>query len=572
MCGIGFWYNKNGVNSSVFKKYMDKIIHRGPDNQQQILIDKNNIIGNNRLAIIDNNPRSNQPFNFEDLIISFNGAIYNYQEIKKELTNLGHTFLTESDTEVIIHAYMEYGASCVNKFEGMWAFVIYDKKKELVFCSRDRLGIKPLYYYSNNQELIISSEVKQFKEIPSIHWKMNKHKVHSYLSSGGFSNQDNQTFIQNIFQLEPGNNLIYSIKTGSISLEQYYSIEKKHDAINKGSLLNIIKTSVEKRLIGDQETSVMLSGGLDSSIISYHLLENKKSINSYSFIEPRESSMDESDYIKEFLLKFPHENNQVVFPDKIEQLIKECIYYQDEPPASLSTVAQFLLYKLAASRGERLMLSGQGADELFGGYPRFLSFIRPIKWLMNPIEIISNILIYGKRFILNKKSKNNILNNESIESIHSNQNNFKTSFSYTSFLMQKNGLRDLLHYEDRNSMSSGIETRLPFLDTLLINSSRNMKDEIKFKNAKRKGILLHNYKNILPGKIINRRNKMAFDTPEELLLKNSFFNANSEFQKLKNSVPNLDWNESFSLDKDASVFLKWQIYFLNIWIEEFHSK
>ena len=561
MCGIGVYASKNSVlEIQSMKPFMDCIIHRGPDNQSITQIDNNLIFANNRLSIIDGIERSNQPFCYKNYTITFNGAIYNFIEIKQELIELGHTFITESDTEVILHAYEEYGPKCLDKFNGMWAFAIYDSDSNTLFAARDRYAIKPLYYYHSKTEFLIASELKQFKHIDLVSLSYNKKRIVEYLNNGGFKNFDYKTFYNEVFQLEGGTYMLFDVNAFSKKLYRYYNIE---DSTTSGvkdydSLQELMANSIEKRLRADMNPGVLLSGGVDSSILTIGALQHTTNISSYSFIESRDSSMDESPFISDFLQKYPHKNNQVSLPEQMKKLIDECIYYQDEPPASLSVVAQFILYKLASYNKEKLTLSGQGADEIFGGYPRFFSYIPKSKMLLN----LGNAIEQFRILLKNKKKATEpifVFKDDSTDKVFSSK-------SYTKYLLFNKGLRDLLHYEDRNSMAHSVESRLPYLDFRLVEGMYNSKNSFKFKLARLKGALYQTFKQELPSSIFNRMNKLAFDTPEEILLKNDFFNFDEELGKLKSKFPDLPWNKKFK-SSTVGEFTAWQVYFLNRFFE-----
>lgn len=568
MCGIGVLSSKSStLDPSSMIPFMEKIKHRGPDSQNITPINPSLIFANNRLAVIDNNERANQPFSYKHLTITFNGAIYNYLELQSTLSELGHSFHTQSDTEVILHAYEEYGPDCLNMFNGMWAFVIHDSRTNTLFAARDRFAIKPLYYYHSKEFFHIASEIKQFKCLENLDLSYNKKRIVEYFNSGGFSNFDYKTFFNEIFQLEGGTYLILDLETYDKSLYKFYDFkDEKGQAFEEiEEVKSMLEDSVSLRLRADHKIATTLSGGIDSSILAYEMMSSKKEnkeensspINSYSFIELKDSAMNEEEFIKSFILQYPHANHQVLLPAKLDELIKECIYYQDEPPASLSTIAQFLVYKLAKNNKEKVLFSGQGADEIFGGYPRFATFIpflKRILFIRNYFKLISNLI--KKRNHKNEK----LFNFETASSVPTK------SSEYSKSLLKEKGLRDLLHYEDRNSMANSIESRLPFLDYRLVEKTINSTDKFKFDWSRLKAALLKTYANILPRSILNKIEKTAFDTPEKLLLDEGFFNVDDEYHKLKNALPDLPWNNKINL-KAVSEFTAWQIYFMNIFLE-----
>lgn len=564
MCGIGLAVNKkNRIEKSVFQDFMDSVAHRGPDHRAQILINDLVWIGANRLAIIDQQARSNQPFRFQHLTLSFNGAIYNFKELRSELMKKGYEFETESDTEVVIKSFAAYGVSCVSKFEGMWSFVIYDSKEKEVFGSRDRFGIKPFYFVDEEQGFWIGSELKQFKAA-GMKLTFNAKQAQYFLESGGFKNHSSATFYQEINQLEPGHNLIYNLNTKTYQVIRYYSLSKA-SLPEKGNLSDAIESAVQDRQIGDVVPAMMFSGGLDSSILLLHLLKNQDQTRSYSFIEKADASLDESPFISAFLEKYPHENHQMEFPKQLDELVLACIRAQDEPPASLSTVAQFMLYALANQVGEKLMISGQGADEIFGGYPRFMSFIPRIHFLGHPIESMRLLRKYGDRLFCRQNQQERSV---FFQQADFRQPIFSSQKDYMLYLFEKNGLRDLLHYEDRNSMAHQIETRVPFLDRTLVEYAYYLPIEVKMQGLKPKGILIESYREVLPTKIIERKDKLAFDTPEKKLLDHGVIDVSLALDTCMKAFPELSWNDPKTILDQTDVFQKWQLHFLSLWISE----
>jgi asparagine synthase (glutamine-hydrolysing) len=497
---------------------------------------------------------------YKGFTISFNGAIYNYKELRKELEDVGHTFKTESDTEVILHAYEEFGAECLHRFNGMWAFVIHDASTNKLFVTRDRFSIKPLYYYHDQSDFFIASEVKQFKTIEGINLSYNKKRIVEFLQSGGFKNFDFKTFYNEIFQLEGGTYMIFNLEDFTKKLFKYYDFEDDDKGGIKADeeLKSLIKESIALRKRADVPYGLTLSGGLDSCIIGQEVFRADNAIKSYSYIAEKDYELSEERYVNAFLDMYPHTNHQIIFPESIERVIKECIYFQDEPPASLSAVAQFLVYKLAKNKGEKVLLSGQGADEVFGGYPRFFGFIPKIAMILYFRNTISLFRVLKKNRVE--------LGDELFNFELSKKDRFNSSKEYSKYLMRSYGLRDLLHYEDRNSMASSIESRLPYLDYRIVERGIKSRDYFKFQLGRLKGSMLNAFKEFLPNLLFKRIKKLAFDTPEKRLLDEGFFSIEEELNKLKNKFPDLPWNDKLDFNR-INVFTAWQVYFLNLFID-----
>lgn len=273
MCGIAgiIYKNKNSVEERTLKKMTDKMSHRGPD-AEGFFVNQNLGLGHRRLSIIDISESANQPFFLEDRhVLVFNGAIYNYLEIKEELKQNGYSFKTTSDTEVLLASYDFWGEECVKRFNGMWSFAIFDSKKNILFCSRDRFGVKPFYYYTDKDKFVFASEIKPILEIEKVE-KVNLQVLLEYLIVN-ISDQTNDTFFENIVKLSGAHNLVYDLSTNEYNIYRYYDIHFKSE-INKLSLEKSIElfekefeTSIKLRLRSDVKIGSALSGGLDSSYI-----------------------------------------------------------------------------------------------------------------------------------------------------------------------------------------------------------------------------------------------------------------------------------------------------------------
>lgn len=544
-----------------FERFMEQIHHRGPDHTGIHKISNQCLLGTNRLSIIDSNDTANQPFHLDSYSISFNGAIYNYLELKQDLEAKGIIFKTESDTEVLLQLYIHYGKNCLDQLDGMFSFVIYNTQDSSLFGARDPFGIKPFYYYKNRDQLIIGSEVKQFKNIPSLNLNVNTDQIQYFLHSNGYKNRDHQTFFEEIHQLEPGHFIEWDPHTNSLICESYYDIASsvKTNGTLK-SVQELLEKAVQKRTIGDFTVSSFLSGGLDSSIISQFLYKNQKNqLHTYSYIETIDSSLSERKYIDAFLSNYPHQNHHVTSDELIDNL-QSCLYHQDEPISSWSIVAQYVLYQKVHLHQERVIISGQGADETFGGYPGFLRFLPITQWLNHPFEFALNMFSYGKTYF----------NNTSPNLIQIESPDVKTSLSlesYTLNMIKHKGLRDLLHYEDRNSMAFSVETRLPFLDKKLVEEAIGLPATLKFLGARRKGLLLELFKKELPKKILNRRKKFGFETSDDKMIHDKNFNFQESFDFIKDAFPNLHWNPEVKYIEKLSPKSKWLLYFLEQWLQ-----
>jgi len=531
MCGIFGMVVPHGkkIERTLVQTATDKLFHRGPDSGGCFL--ENNVaLGNRRLAIIDLSDTGNQPMTFQGLTITYNGELYNYVEIRTELIKIGHFFKTSTDTEVILAAYKEWGTNCVQRFNGMWAFAIYDSRQQIVFCSRDRFGIKPFYFIWTAQTFAFASEIKAFKPLPL--WKpiLNQEIASDYLTKG-LQNHTNQTLFKNVNQLPAGHHLFFDLKSHSFQIEKYYDIS----TVEQNAALNFDEAAIEfRRLLKDSirlhsrsdvKVGSALSGGLDSSSIvalQYEMQENQKNkleVVAYTSDIPE---FDESPFVESLIKKYPvslHKTSSSFEETMLK--VDEVIKAHDEPLLSASLIAQYFVFKAAKENKIKVMLDGQGADELLAGYGTYyMPFLKEIG-PSRIIKLFQEVLgLLGKHHIkLNKKlsffKKNTdyqqylyLYNGNAIKPIHGFRN-------HSNYMIQKGILPALLQFEDRNSMANSVESRVPFLDYRLVEFCMSLPAEFKIKNGVRKAILREGMKNDLPGKILNRYDKMGFTTPQE---------------------------------------------------------
>lgn len=541
MCGISAWITKQKYNKNLFIKMNNKVSHRGPDGEgffDTQINDTTIALGHRRLSIIDLSDKGKQPMSFDDnLFITYNGEIYNYLEIKEELKKIGFSFNSNTDTEVLLKAYSHWGKDCLNKFNGMFAFVIFDKKENKLFLARDRFGIKPLYYSLKENDLKIASEIKQFTVFEDFESVGNIKTIYDFLANRHLDHT-NETFFKGINQLLGGEYIELDLKNFQFKKNKWYKIEDKINLTkNKNSVQefkNLFKNTIKLRLRSDVEVGSCLSGGLDSSsivCIADELLKNKKpyslQVFNSSFLEKK---FDESNYVKTIEenrniktnYTYPQGKN---FFNKIEKII----YHQDEPIWSSSIYSQEQIFLAANKNKVKVMLDGQGADEIFAGYvshfyPYYIKeLIKKFKFSLLFSEIFKGN--YKKRTIkeiglimLKLFTKKNITQSKKI---------FKKDFYFNKNCVNIDSVRDksvyfikyhlpaLLHYEDRNSMAHSIESRLPFLDYRLVEFGLNLKAEEKIRKGIGKTIIRKAMKNIVPDSIIGRKDKMGFITPQK---------------------------------------------------------
>jgi asparagine synthase (glutamine-hydrolysing) len=562
MCGIVGYISKNQpIDRILFEKMTDILIHRGPD-ERGTFYENNLALGHRRLSILDLSENGIQPMHYMDrYVIVLNGEIYNYVELKEELIDLGYSFNSLTDTEVVIASYDKWGINCLNKFIGMWAFVIYDRKTNKLFCSRDRFGVKPFYYYKYGDKFVFASEIKAILPCISSNPQANIPRVLDNILYGAFDHT-NETLFKDIYQIRAGYSLIIDCNL-KIEHIKYYDIEEITE--NKQSYENniqvfkdLFKDSVRLRLRSDVPIGSCLSGGLDSSSIvcvAAKLLRDHGGVRhdtiSSCYNKSEENIYDEQEFIDE-IVKEAKTNSYKIFPNvkHFMENFNTIIYYQDEPVGGLCHEAQYNVFKQAKEQGITVMLDGQGADEQLAGYTIFHSVIireylkkyklvKALKELIAFIRTRSKSEVYGVKglfwFIIKDlfpPSFQRILLKLTVSRqefdwirVPFNSNIVSQMRKYSDFTnfskkSVKYDLIQLLHFEDRNSMASGIEGRLPFLDYRLVEHIISLPPDQKIKNGITKRILRDSMIGILPEKIRTRTSKLGFAVPTDLWIMN----------------------------------------------------
>ena len=527
--------------------------HRGPDAECSFL-DKKVSLGHRRLSIIDLSKKGNQPMVYSHkgrkVVIVFNGEIYNFQDIRAELERKGYKFRTNSDTEVILASYLEYGLACVNKFNGMWAFCIYDSKKNILFLSRDRLGKKPLYYYFDGKRFIFSSEIKGILK-HKISKNLEMDSINLYFSLGFIPSP--YSIYKYVKKIEPRQNAVFNLKIKKLSLNYYYSYPRYQPIYNKKELIkegrSLLADSVKLRLISDVPIGAFLSGGLDSSAVvaeMIKLINNKTNTFSIGF----EGKYDESKYIKivKDYLKTNH-HHKYFREEDFKRILSNIFYYYDEPFSDPSMFPTYFLSKFARN-SVTVALSGDGGDEIFGGYPRhkiaaqlkflkrFPNWIRKLAVGILPdskikqgikVSLLSPELSYSesrddiykpeiyKKLMREKLSEClNLANGDLVE-------------AFVLFDRYFNTLPDnYLVKVDRASMANAIEIRSPFLDYRFIEYASKIPSKYKASRYKSKILMRQMLKGIIPEKTINRK-KTGFTPPlDSWVVKEEYFKELSE--------------------------------------------
>lgn len=532
------------------------LVHRGPDSDGTFV--KYPIaFGFRRLSIIDLTATANQPMVSMNgsIVLVFNGEIYNYIELKNDLLEKGYHFNTHSDTEVIINSYIEYGENCVQKFNGMWAFAIYDFDKQKLFCSRDRLGVKPFYYCIENNFLFFSSELKSLHKVFNIN-KANRAKVFEYLAYG-YRINDGESFFDNCSELLPGTNLIYEKE--KLKLDKYWTLKENlfsHDTnlSFQEEYIRLFESAVKLRYRSDVPVALLLSGGLDSSAIARvtnNMIDRGelKQNTIHAFIASFPGFQEnETPIAREFVKSCNHiKLHEIeINPKNIIDNFEETIYGLDHPLGSFASVAHNNIMKQCHALGIKVVLNGQGSDEAFAGYDRYISGAYLLDLLLSKkraffhefkeLNVENN---YSKFFLISQILKSILPQNFSSELrarfqekilptldrdfIKENKGHFKPEYhfsingnNFNRYLLSQinqTGLNTILHYEDVSSMNQSIEIRSPFMDYRLMEFAFSIPMHLKFKNGVTKIIQRETVGKTLPDSITKKRQKIGFKTP-----------------------------------------------------------
>lgn len=513
MCGISGAILNQPDPERLFKiidSMNAKIVHRGP-NGEGTFFDRNIGFGHRRLSIIDLGPQSNQPMHYANYVIIFNGEIYNFKELQQELIALGYVFNTHSDTEVLLACFMEWGDKCVTKLNGMWAFAIYNRITHEIFLSRDRYGVKPLYFLTNTEnDFFFASEPKQLVEFSNK--KINLDCLKLYLL-GNKEETTEDTFFDEIHKLPAGHNLYLNTLDLTYRIEKYYTLTISTDITE--SFNDVFRSSIKLQLGSDVPLGIFLSGGLDSSLIAHYASDIADS-NILKAIHGRsiQPEWDESRYANIVANKCgiplyetaPTEND---FFD----LVENTVYQLDEPFGSTSILLQNRVMEKAAQEGCKVMLDGQGADEIFLGYENtftvyFLHLMKQKKYKK---------MAYDFLMLKNHKIKRKALYNK-LKSYNEKQ---ITNFDINKYITKNligNNIPKLLKYADRNSMAHSIEVRVPFLDHKVVEYGISIPVEERIKHGYLKYQLRKAVSDKLPRSIVWRKNKFGFEAPEKLWL------------------------------------------------------
>jgi len=515
MCGFTGWYKKNHEkkNIKIIKQMTKTLKYRGPD-QKGFFIDKNILLGHRRLSIIDlKNGR--QPYTYNGYTIVYNGELYNTEDLKNKLKEK-YTFETTSDTEVLLKGYIEYKEKVLDMIEGIYAFAVY--KDDKIFLARDRVGVKPLFYTKIKNNFLFASEIKAILKNKIVKPIINKESLQELLSLSPSRIPGSGVF-KNIKELRPGHYMIY--ENNKINIKRYWNIKEeniKDDYVTATKKVEKYLTdSIKRQMVSDVDIACLLSGGLDSSIITAIVSKNKEKLDTYSidyednekyFQKTKFTVSQDNDFIRLMSKTFnTNHHYKVITQRTLAKYLKESVIARDLPGMA-DIDSSLLWFSKQIRKKHKVILSGECADEIFGGYPWF--YREEIKnreyfpWL-DSIDSRSKLLKKDLQEKLKLKEFMKIQYHNILKEVPITKNKKEQQYKNLFYLNMTYFMPTLLERKDRMTMRGSVEARVPFADTKLIEYLWNLPWEYKYHNNQEKGILRDAYKNLLPQEITNRK-------------------------------------------------------------------
>lgn len=541
MCSIFGYISTQAVNPDIFQQYL---VHRGPDGHGVFKDDRTNVtLGHGRLSIIDLSTSADQPMidNDGNLILVFNGEIYNYQEIKEDLSKRGHTFKTHSDTEVLLKAYKEFGKACLTKLRGMFAFAVYDKQKEKLFLARDRFGIKPLFYSFYQNQFVFASEVTPIVESGLVPKTISQQALDQFFLYGSVSQPN--TIYSNISALMPASYLEVNVRDLKYEVTQYYNFVEESSKLQYNSLsyleaVEIVRSKLEEatryHLVADVEVGAFLSGGVDSTAVVALMSKYTESpIKTFSVgFAGKTEVADETTLARQSaaLLGCNH-TDVIVEESEILNLFEGFVGSLDQP--SVDGFNTYIVSK-AAAKSVKVVLSGLGGDEIFGGYehfkliqesaaktPNILEQLLQKVHQLRPNKYTSRVSLYGQtpseaiiqqRTLLPYAVKKGLLRKPSAKSPITEHADLNALQQISKSEINNYLLNTLLRDSDVMSMAHSIECRPILLDHVLVETAFAMPSDFKIRNGVKKAIFIDAVKNIVPAQVYQRK-KTGFEMP-----------------------------------------------------------
>lgn len=604
MCGICGIIRK-GDNKDIIKKMNDRIMHRGPDGEGYY-IDGDVAFGHRRLSIIDLSTGDQPIYNEDNSVVTvYNGEIYNYVELRSELESLGHEFKTKSDTEVLVHGYEEWHTDLPKHLRGMFAFAIYDKNRNEIFLARDNFGIKPLYYAKMNDSFMFASEIKSFLDVPAFKKEFNEEILETYLEFSFVPT--NETFFKGVYRLDAGCSLLY--KDEDIKINKYFKLDFKEDTMSftdaVKNISDVMEDSVKRHLIADVEVGSFLSSGIDSSYIVSLAKPDKTYTVGYE-----NKKYDEINYAKDLADKLGIKNeSKIIKKDEYLDAIPKIMYHLDEPTSDPAAISLYFVAKLA-SRDLKVVLSGEGADEFFGGYNYYreevdykfynkIPFcirhaigkvaglfpeVRGFNFLVRRGEKLENSYIGVNRNFSEKMARKVLRNNYELKAIDVTKDVYNEFKDYSNIdKMQAIDInfwlmKDILLKADRMTMASSIEGRVPFIDKEVFSVASKLPFDYKVTKENTKVALREAARKVIPTDAYKKK-KLGFPVPIREWIKDGAFKEDIE-KTINSDVANKYFNVKFlnklfnehiSGKKDnyrkiwtVYTFIKWyQVFFEN---------
>lgn len=644
MCGIsGIYSRQANIDKTIIKSMNNCIAHRGPDDEgflayssetkkvyeldshtfREFNEQANLFLGHRRLSIIDTSSAGHEPFKDPTgkYFLDFNGEIYNYIELREDLIRKGYKFHSKTDTEVLLYLYIEYKEKCLGFLNGMWSFVILDTERNILFGARDRFGVKPFYYFLDNNYFIFASEIKALLKAPQINRSINTTAAFDFLAAGRML-EPNITMFQNISELEPSHYFTLNLINNSFEKTKYYELDytdkfEKFDEKKSKNYITEIREKIIKavnlRLRSDVAIGSCLSGGIDSSsivcvinsLMKDHTIEQVGDLQKVFTASYPGTAIDETNWA-EIVVKQTKTDWYQTFPDSKSLLVdlEKLVYAQDVPFGSTSIYSQYRVMKLASENKIKVLLDGQGGDELFTGYTYFLRPLyneliryRDFGALINeyrnsgnsPLGKMELNKMFGKSFanlFLPSSIKKKLISYIEPENLLIQKSFYDNNFermkagklmeftSLNSSLHNQftiSSLRELLKYEDRNSMNFSIEARTPFADDInLIEYVFNIPGSYKIRNGWTKYLMRESMKGIVPEKILTRTDKVGFATPEYYWLNDIKDNLKDYFTKDLNDYMDInkilnEWDLIFTKQKKTGITNFWRFINFAMW-------
>lgn len=663
MCGISLSIASKSIDVTSFKAFNTIVKHRGPDDEGFIFISDQDVkvvtaggadtpvgvwntatsyqpehsiddisgdykvaIGHRRLSILDLSPLGHLPMcdTLKRYWITFNGEIYNFLELREELAALGYKFSTQSDTEVIIAAYAQWGSDCLVRFSGMWAFTIYDTQTQTIFIARDRYGIKPLYYwFSPEGDFYLASEIKQFTQIPSWKAQINPQRVYDYLFYA-MTDHTEETMFKNVHTIPPGHTVNINIhnciadKDGKLKLKKWYRPTNK-DFVGsfQDACIQFHKhfdNAIDLHLRADVPIGSALSGGLDSSAIVCSVNKKLKEKGVAELQQTFSSCSHDKRFDEKVWMDKVVEKTDVdatfIYPkgEDVFSLTRKIIWHQDEPYQSQSAFLAYKVFESAKANNVKVLLNGQGADEYMSGYNAFNTY-RKIRLFRSGRLMQFYNELNGKSFrekatdskavfyhllpkkvvrLLSKRTKeykqmSAMIDIDKLGARRKHPHDkkrfrFNSIFEIAHYQMFFEPLQKYLRWEDRNSMAHSIEARVPFLDHKLVEFTTQLPVDYLDGNGESKKIMTYGLSDVLPEAIKNRKDKKGFITPEEVWFKNDFteeflamFRENNIHTKsIIREQEALVYLNAVAKGKSAFDYTYWRLISLGIWMDVFN--